>query len=64
MLKKLNDAIIFSKIYLNNYELNNFYKNKIIKKNKIISNLQKTNYKLKNEINELLQFKKYSTINI
>tara|TARA_B100001094_G_scaffold175218_1_gene169409 strand:+ start:2358 stop:2567 length:210 start_codon:yes stop_codon:yes gene_type:complete len=57
----INDAIIFSKLYIEKYDVEETYKNKIIKKNKTIGNLQKTIHKYKNEINELLGYIKYPT---
>lgn len=62
--KNLDDAIIMSKIYLKNFEIEKKYKNKLIKRNKTIGNLKKTNEKLKKEINELLNYVKYPTYTI
>ena len=57
----INDAIIFSKLYIEKYDIEETYKNKIRKKNKTIGNLQKTLHKFKKEINELLGYIKYPT---
>ena len=63
-MKKLNDAIIFSKIYLQNYEMEDIYKKKISKKNIIINRQQKVIYNLKKEINNILNYNKYATLNL
>ena len=55
------DTILLSKFYIEKSEADKRHKSKLIKKNKIIGNLQKTVQKLKNEINDLLKFNKYPT---
>ena len=62
--KNINDAILMSKIYLKNFDIETKYKNKLIKRNKTIGNLKKTIEKLKKEINEMLNYKKYPTYTI
>ena len=56
---RIDDAILFSKVYIYNYEQEQLLKKKLQKKNKIIHNLSKTNFNLKEEINKLLGYKKY-----
>jgi len=56
---KIYDAIIHSKLYLEKYDAEINYRDKLKKKNKIIGNLQRANQNLKKEINELLNCKKY-----
>ena len=56
---RIDDTILVSKIYLYNYEQEQIFKRKLIKKNKIIHNLSKTNFDLKEQINTLLGYKKY-----
>jgi len=55
------DSILLSKFYIEKTEADKKHKSKLIRKNKIIGNLQKTVQKLKKEINDLLKFKKYPT---
>lgn len=56
---RIDDAILFSKVYIYNYEKEQLLKKKLQKKNKIIYNLSQTNFNLKEEINKLLGYKKY-----
>ena len=56
---RIDDAILFSKVYIYNYEQEQLLKKKLQKKNKIIHNLSKTNFNLKEEINKLLGYRKY-----
>ena len=53
-------GIFLARKYLRFYDDNQTLKQRIKKKNKIIGNLQKTNYSLKHEINTLLSKPKYS----
>ena len=53
--------ILLSKFYIEKFEADKRHKSKLLKKNKIIGNLQKTVEKLKKEINDLLNFNKYPT---
>ena len=56
---RIDDAILFSKVYIYNYEQEQLLKKKLQKKNKIIHNLSKTNFNLKDQINILLGYRKY-----
>ena len=62
--KNIDDAILMSKIYLKNFDIETKYKKKLIKRNKTIGNLKKTIEKLKKEINEMLNYIKYPTYTI
>ena len=55
----LNGYYILSKIYLYNCEQKKLFNKKLQKKNKIIHNLSKTNFNLKEQINTLLGYNKY-----
>ena len=55
----IDEAILISKVYLYNYEQKKIFKKKLIKKNKIIYNLSKANFKLKEEINNIIGYNKY-----
>tara|TARA_Y100000389_G_C17443382_1_gene510046 strand:+ start:676 stop:873 length:198 start_codon:yes stop_codon:yes gene_type:complete len=55
----IDEAILISKVYLYNYEQEQIFKKKLIKKNKIIYNLSKANFKLKEEINNIIGYNKY-----
>ena len=55
----MHDAILFSKLYIEKYDVEEEYKSKVRKRNKTIGNLQKTIQNLKKEINKLLNYKKY-----
>jgi len=57
-------SIIEAKCYELYYKEFQKFKKKLIKRNKTIFNLQKINYKLKKEINELLKKEKYAIINL
>ena len=50
---RINEAILFSQVYLYNYDQEQLLKKKLTKKNKIIHNLSKKNFELKEQINKL-----------
>lgn len=56
---RINEAILFAQVYLYNYDQEQLLKKKLIKKNKIIHNLSKKNFELKEQINKLEGYTKY-----